>query len=322
MKLIRVIAVSVIAASLAVGASVHAQSLKNADQPAEFPPSSFKGKQYVDSVGCVFVRAGIDGNVTWVPRVSRSRSQLCGYKPSLPGIAGSTVTAPKLDNNVVQIVPDAPLKSKPAAPAAKKIVKPKIAKKPVAKPAPKRVVKAKPVPVTRQPAIMVPAQNTVQQPVKKVRRPATVQPRAAGVNSPCRGGSSISQNYINHGKYKVRCGPQTELPYTRGTGNPTSAAPVIRIDRRSDLRQGYLIGQIVREGDVGPNVRVLPRHVYESRQSHLPVPVVPAGYRPVWKDDRLNPQRATMTFAGKAKTDSQWSTRVPRRALKGVYQGG
>ncbi|QCO57936.1 SPOR domain-containing protein (plasmid) [Pseudorhodobacter turbinis] len=59
--------------------AVTAQSLAG---PAEMPSASFKGSQYVDSRGCVFLRAGIGGRVTWVPRITRDRKALCGPTPA------------------------------------------------------------------------------------------------------------------------------------------------------------------------------------------------------------------------------------------------
>ena len=69
MKLTRIIASGIILGSVAL-TTLDAQTLRNAQPPAEFPPASYTGKQYIDSRGCIYIRAGIDGNVTWVPRVS------------------------------------------------------------------------------------------------------------------------------------------------------------------------------------------------------------------------------------------------------------
>jgi hypothetical protein len=50
--------------------------------PAERPPSDYAGQQYVDSKGCLFLRAGPKGNETWIPRVTRDGVPLCGFPPS------------------------------------------------------------------------------------------------------------------------------------------------------------------------------------------------------------------------------------------------
>ena len=64
------------AATLAFGLVGHAAHAQSSGVPAEFPPASFDGNQFVDSDGCAFIRAGVGGAVTWVPRVDRRRNQL------------------------------------------------------------------------------------------------------------------------------------------------------------------------------------------------------------------------------------------------------
>ncbi|ACM02859.1 SPOR domain-containing protein [Cereibacter sphaeroides] len=100
------------------------------DGPAETPPSDFVAPQYVDSEGCVFLRAGVEGAVSWVPRVTRDRKPLCGYPPSLsPVVEASPEDAPAVAADATTAAPqaDAPamtaeagLSSDPAAKAAAK----------------------------------------------------------------------------------------------------------------------------------------------------------------------------------------------------------
>lgn len=105
MNLTRISAIAMIAWSC-LTVPLEAQSLKNVQAPAEFPPSSFQGKQYVDSRGCVFIRAGIGGETTWVPRVTRSRKLICGQKPTFE--SPQVVEAEPAPRRVVELTLDAP----------------------------------------------------------------------------------------------------------------------------------------------------------------------------------------------------------------------
>ncbi len=70
--------------------------------PAELPPADFAGRQYVDSAGCVFVRAEVNGTTAWAPRLNRDRTPLCGYQPSQATGLGQTA------GTLPEIRPDAP----------------------------------------------------------------------------------------------------------------------------------------------------------------------------------------------------------------------
>lgn len=72
-----------VAAALVVGLLLVVPAMaRDPIRPAELPPPDYAGLQYVDSKGCMFVRAGRGAEVVWVPRVSREGVPICGNPPS------------------------------------------------------------------------------------------------------------------------------------------------------------------------------------------------------------------------------------------------
>lgn len=90
--------------------------------PTEIPPADYTLGQYVDSAGCVFIRAGSNGRTTWVPRFGDDRRPMCGFEPSLRGAAqiaaAPTVSAPMMAAPVAAAPAPAPVTVTAAAPAA------------------------------------------------------------------------------------------------------------------------------------------------------------------------------------------------------------
>ena len=321
MQVKRILASAVIVASMSIG-FVQAQDMTDIKVPAEFPPSTYEGRQYVDSRGCVYVRAGIDGNTSWVPRVTRDRKAICGFKPSLAGKpAAKSQTA--------------------AAPKAKQI-KIKPASKPKAQPAPKRSAQVKTVkrptqakttPRATKPATAATAPKTVKVVKRTVKAPQPkpkMQPkrRAKTVTAPkgqpaCQGASAISQKYYRTASgVSVRCGPQA-TPHVSVVQSRTARANAMRAPRDTQVVTGHS-AQPTRQPEIrsvapqtrsttsNTSLRVAPKHVYENQQKSTAGIAVPDGYKPVWEDDRLNARRAHQTFTGKAQMEVAWSKTVPR----------
>ncbi|WP_299563824.1 SPOR domain-containing protein [uncultured Sulfitobacter sp.] len=293
MNFTRLVMAAVMLGSVGTGA-LQAQT-QPGSEPAEFPPASYQGKQYVDSNGCVFIRAGIDGNVSWVPRVTRSRSGVCGFRPTFAGQVTSPEPVQTAQTAAVeQITNPAPV-SNPAPVAAPK-------------PRPVRAAsKPKPAPVVRQKA-----RAPAPKPVVVAKAPAPIVEVAAApvaVDTACTNLSPMGQRYTRNTGAAVRCGPQAQPIVGARIAYATPSATAVAPARRT--AKATAEPQPIR---VSPHTRIVPRHVAVNRTNTTNV-TVPHGYKRVWTDGRLNPHRAEQTLAGHAAMSLIWTSTVPRRLI-------
>lgn len=203
----------------AIGAvSAGAVTFDEVDGPAEYPPASFAGTQYVDSDGCVFMRAGYAGQVTWVPRVTRDRKVICGQRPSF----GTAPSAP-----VVAAAPAprvAPAHTgrvgQPMETVATTTAPPRIS-------APAPVRTGGPDPRSYAGArVVMPAPVPVRVPAP-VAQPRSVAIAAAPVGrTACPNRSPVAQRFmLADGRYAIRCVPQSEYPKTYASAAEIAAMP-------------------------------------------------------------------------------------------------
>ena len=265
--------------TLALGVfGAQAQSTADIGGPRELPPPGFSGQQYVDSRGCVFLRAGLAGRVNWVPRVDRERRPMCGYPPTMGGGTRQMAAAPA-PAPVVRPAPQ--VRTAAAEPPAASYV---------------------PAPVTnvRRPAAVAPVA-----PAPMPAAPAAVAaaPQIGGTRIACTRAAPVPQRLrLTNGGTVLVC--------TRGDGTLEGLrAPI--------FPPGSPVGAALEApGRVVPLGQ--PSGVGDGRAGARVVnhaAPVPKGYKLAWEDDRLNPLRGVGTAQGQAAQDLVWTRDIPAETV-------
>jgi hypothetical protein len=293
---LKLISVAVVAAVFGA-ASVEAQSVARVGGPANLPPAGFEGQQWVDSRGCVFLKAGYGGQVNWVPRVGRDRRAMCGYPPT-----GTTRAAIEVATEAEMAAPAAVAE---AAPAPRVMA----AVEPVVPVTPRTSVALRPAPVLADPVVAAPKPSARPAPYVEVAPSGGHEVVASG--GPGAGQIGCYSSAPVAERVKTRNGG-TVVVCTRGDGTLTGWRPPV-------YPQGAGVGAaltdpvVASRGDHGGNHfnhGVSGRDGDGYSQAHA-VPTPPKGYKLAWKDDRLNPNRGKGTAQGWADQDQVWTRKVP-----------
>ncbi|SEN20825.1 Sporulation related domain-containing protein [Pseudorhodobacter antarcticus] len=291
-------------AALVALATVSAASAQSMAGPAENPPSSFKGSQYVDSRGCVFLRAGIGGRVSWVPRISRDRKALCGPSPaSAAREVAAAVAAP-------------------------------VVAAPVPRQAPREAVGAPMRTIASQlPRATAPV-SRVQAPQRAATRVDIPLPNAVQRRKGCPASSPYGAPVtLADGRRSLMCSSnpnfnvqaalnalqaQRNVPLARSATQAYAPQIASGNDGYTPRRPAFGVRGGVPQGVNAPRVTAptyAPTAANDGytlrRPSAAAAPVVPKGYIKAWKDDRLNPNRGIGTRWGEAQQDQVWTRDVP-----------
>ncbi len=315
-------------AGLCAAQTAFAQDLRG---PRELPGPGYAGQQYVDSAGCVFLRAGINGRVTWVARIDGRRKQLCGYPSSGVRVAAAPevevpVAAPAPVAVARRPVPQAlggpidtvaSLTSPPriGAVAARPVVAPVAVPVPVAAPRPVVTGTAgcpaaspfgerRVLPDGRLALLCGRDRTSLAAFVARVTQTPRAAPEVAQVAAAPVAQAQTGVGTLPYGASGAATGGRLICP---------AASPVAR---SFPLRGG---GTTLLCTSGAGGIETAVAAVSQTGQAF--VPVIPRGYTAAWDDDRLNPRRGVGTAEGQYAQDQVWTREVPARLVSDVGKG-
>jgi len=296
--LLKLLPVAVVATALSLSVA-HAQGRA----PAELPPAGYAGQQYVDSRGCLFIRAGHGGQVNWVARIDRARKPICGQAPSTAVMAAARrdLAAPVADAAPPVVVAAAPVPAAPrqapprgTVPAASYVPPPVTygAPTPLQRTAvaPRGTLSGAPAPTVMAPGVTLspaPAPTVMNQGAPVVAVPVQTVPVAPAISrtAGCPDHAPVGKVY----------------PLHRGGSLLVCASGPHRL---TGLRQGDIERMAEARGAA---------HAVPVRMADSDLMTPPPGYKAAWRDDRLNPNRARGTAQGHQQMLQIWTDKVPQQ---------
>lgn len=323
-KMRMILSGAVVLASLSFAAlpPAFAQSVAAVGGPAEAPPAGFSGQQYVDSRGCVFMRAGFGGQVTWVPRIGRDRKPMCdAVTPSQAAarLAQGDTAAPLGDTQDVGAPMDTIASDMTAGRKTGVFA-------PIAVPGMEQGASAPRAVARTQGTSAIVPRAAIQIPNLASAAPSATYGGGVSGAAACPASAPVLQAIpLSTGGSVTVC--------TRGDGSATGwVSPNYRgvgaaLRAGQGQQSGAALAGLVHAG--GGQVH---NGAASSGQSGRYVQTVIAGqqiiaqrsapqtYEAAWDDDRLNPYRGLGTATGWSQQAQVWTQKVPAQTLADVAQ--
>ena len=344
---VKMLGCAVLAAVVAVSAA-EARSVAQIGGPANPPPASYKGQQFVDSRGCLFLRAGSGRNVNWVSRIDAKRKPICGMLPTGSPAAQAAVVADMAPDALARpqqgtpaSVVAAPVLAAPIRPVAAAASAPQantgtgmtgaFSQKPSAGPAPTVFSSAQPTTPAKPVAPGPSYQGTfVATSVAGVQCYGSA-PRlervklSGGTTLVCTRGDGTTAGWrapLMTASAKAQIATQTTPVMQTASAAPVQyaaapvRAPVIAVPAPVVAQPVYVAAPVYA---APPVYAALPVYAAKPVYVALAAPVTraavipkpPKGWILAWKDDRLNPLRGKGTALGEAQQDQVWQRSVP-----------